>query len=223
MHQTSWTNSVQGGEATWCSLSMCFIRHFNFNFQVPLSTNSLLPLNSFLYVQSWNVRCSCPMYIHSGNWFPLQRRNKVRMRSLCRSQYFVSTPSNMSQSFPPLQTRVVSKIDCMRPTCTKSSRHPPYCTSSHCDLVRFVIPFRHLSLTLPSLVLWSCSERNHHPANKRLLSLRLRVLWLSCPMISLVDFQHIPFISLHLSIDAILHITTLLSVSQSPAILVFII
>ncbi|KAE9411476.1 hypothetical protein BT96DRAFT_912038 [Gymnopus androsaceus JB14] len=30
--------------------------------------------------------------------------------------------------------RVVRKIDCMRPTCTKSSRHPPHCNSSHCDL-----------------------------------------------------------------------------------------
>lgn len=70
------------------------------------------------------------------------------MRSLCRSQYFVSTPSDMSQSFPPtFQTRVVNKIDCNRTNCTKSSRHPPYCTSSHCDLVRLVVPFL-ISLTL---------------------------------------------------------------------------
>ncbi|KAJ4002053.1 hypothetical protein F5050DRAFT_1719408, partial [Lentinula boryana] len=30
--------------------------------------------------------------------------------------------------------KTVNKIDCMRSTCTKSVRHPPYCHSSECSL-----------------------------------------------------------------------------------------
>ncbi|KAJ3971775.1 hypothetical protein EV361DRAFT_909154 [Lentinula raphanica] len=31
-------------------------------------------------------------------------------------------------------TKTVNIIDCMRSTCTKSSRHPPYCHSSDCSI-----------------------------------------------------------------------------------------
>ncbi|KAJ3792265.1 hypothetical protein GGU11DRAFT_693735 [Lentinula aff. detonsa] len=30
--------------------------------------------------------------------------------------------------------KTVNKIDCMRSTCTKSVRHPPYCHSSDCSI-----------------------------------------------------------------------------------------
>ncbi|KAJ4467892.1 hypothetical protein C8J55DRAFT_205793 [Lentinula edodes] len=41
-----------------------------------------------------------------------------------------SSPS----SSPVSQTRTVNKIDCMRPTCTKSVRHPSNCRSSECAI-----------------------------------------------------------------------------------------